>query len=121
MARRSINKTIMYPTFFSFATGAADKPQILRIRKASTFTGPTWTDIETGVSAVEELTAGTWNSDGDIVQMQVIAGKGDPSIINIEISPTSLFVVPGDNLVVTCEGIGSAGENTGSISWLEDQ
>jgi len=115
------NHTLVYPTFFSFATGATDKPQILRIRKASTFTGPTWTDIETGVSTVEELTAGTWNSDGDIVQMQVIAGKGDPTIINIEISPTSLFVVPGDNLVITCEGIGSAGENTGSISWLEDQ
>jgi len=33
----------------------------------------------------------------------------------------SLFVISGNNLVITCGGIGGSGENTERISWLEDQ
>ncbi len=116
-----MNKTITYPTFLSFATGDRDKPQILRIRKGATFTTPIWTDVITGVSSIEKLTGGTWNNDGDIILLQVIAGKGDPTNIDIEITSNSLFFTPGDNLIITAEGVNASGDNTGSISWLEDQ
>ncbi len=115
------NKTVVYPTTFSFATSATDKTQLLRLRKNATFTTPEWTDIDTDVSVVQTLTSGTWNDDGDLIYLQIISGKGNPTVINIEITPISIFLLPGENLVITCEGVGGSGSNTGSIIWLEDQ
>lgn len=114
------NKTVVYATLLSMATGTADKPQILRLRMNATFTGATWTDISTGNSVVEYLSAGTWNNDGNIMALIVVPGKGDPYINEITPSPESLQGGPGVNLVVTLEGIGGAGTSTGSLSWLED-
>ena len=103
------------------ATGTTDKPQILRLRLGGTFTFPVWVDIDTGQSVVEKLITGTWNSDGKLIRSEVISGKGDPTRIEPPITPDSLSGSAGDILIITLEGIGGGGSNTGSLSWLEVQ
>jgi len=116
------NKSIVYATSASFATGSTDKAQILRLRKGVTFTSPVWTDVNTSESCVQRLTGGSWNSGtGTVVYQQNIAGAGTPTTIDIIPSPTTLYGVAGDNLVITLEGLGGAGSNWGSLRWLEDQ
>lgn len=116
-------KFMVYALQLSFATGTADKGQILRLRKGtvSNFTSPVWTDIATGESVVQILTGGSWNAgEGTILFQGNVAGTGIPTNFDIEPSPTSLYGVSGDTLIITLQGLG-AGSNWGSLRWLEDQ
>ena len=115
------NRTIHYATSFFAASGTTDKPQILRFRKGVTFTSPVWTDTYTGQSIMEQLTGGTWNNDGYVVYSRPIAGKGDPTAIEIVINENSWKGYPGDVFIITLEGINGTGTSTGSLNWLEDQ
>lgn len=116
-----MNKTIIYFEGFSFASGSNDKHHIIKIRKNPTINSGVWSDIDTGVSTMEKLTSGSWGTDGEIIFSRVVPGKGVPVNISIDISPISLFLTPGDTLVVTSEGIVTSGDSTGCINWLEDQ
>ena len=116
------NKTLSHPTQYSLASGPTDKPQILRFRKNGTFTSPVWTDISTTQSVMQRLTSGTWDDDsGLVVSLIMVPGKGDPYFRSLEITARSLYGSPGDNLVITLQGVGGSGSSSGSISWLEDQ
>lgn len=115
------SKAVVYATGLTMATGSNDKVQVMRLRKGATFTSPVWTDINTSQSVVQKLTGGTWNGDGEIVSLEIVPGKGDPLTNHMEISPTSLSGLPGENMVLTLEGINGSGSNTGSLYWMEDQ
>lgn len=115
------NKIVVYAKSSTYATGNADKAQILRLWKNSTFTTPAWTDINTSQSCVQYLSGGSWNAGtGTITWQQNIAGGGVPTTIIIEPSETSLYGVAGENLIITLNGFG-AGSSWGSFIWIEDQ
>ena len=115
------SKILAYGTKITMSTGRNDRAQILRLYKNSTFTSPVWTDISSSQSVVQKLTSGTWNNDGSLMTQQIIPGKSDLFQQVFDISNTSLYGSPGENLIITLEGIEGSGSSTGSLSWLEDQ
>ena len=115
-----INLSLIYLIKMTISTGHKDRPQILRLRKGSTLTSPVWEDINTD-SVVQKLISGTWNNDGTLISMQIVPGKSSLYEILFEISNRSIFCLPGENIIITLEGINGSGRSTGSLSWLEDQ
>jgi hypothetical protein len=110
------SKVLMYPTFI--AATSESKPAIIRLRKNSTFSTPTWTDVSSNKSAAKYMSAGTDNLDG---AQSFSFGVGNSDSEGLDLLPIEIELAPGDTLSISGLTLTSSSSIIGSITWVEDQ
>ena len=99
------------------ANAESNKQSVMRIRKAASLVGASWTDTDANVSVIEEDTSATSFTNGD-KQLAIGFGKSDSTTLDLE--EKSYFLRPGEIFTITQQaGAASSVEGTVSINWEE--
>ena len=117
------NRVVVYFATINTATNINDRPQRIRLRKNAAFTSPVWTDFDAGVSVIQVLTGGSWDTGtGDLIEGGLLAGGGEPTLIKFDTeNNNNILGLKDETFTFTFEGIGGAGGNSGLITWIESQ